>query len=75
MNAVTDNLDLYWDGFLRSLGICLWGLVGSLVLGTLVATFRVSPGSASRSNSFILDEPVSAISFQRPSRNPASGSE
>ena len=43
MNAVTDNLDLYWDGFLRSLGICLWGLVGSLVLGTLVATFRVSP--------------------------------
>jgi len=43
VNAVTDNLDLYWDGFLRSLGICLWGLVGSLVLGTLVATFRVSP--------------------------------
>ncbi len=43
MNAVTDNLDLYWDGFLRSLGICLWGLVGSLVLGTVVATFRVSP--------------------------------
>ena len=43
MNAVTDNLDLYWEGFLRSLGICLWGLVGSLVLGTLVATFRVSP--------------------------------
>ncbi len=43
MSAVTDNLDLYWSGFLRSLGICLWGLVGSLVLGTVLATFRVSP--------------------------------
>ena len=43
MSAVTENLDLYWNGFLRSLGICLWGLVGSLALGTLVATFRVSP--------------------------------
>jgi len=43
VSAVTDNLDLYWSGFLRSLGICLWGLVGSLVLGTVLATFRVSP--------------------------------
>ena len=43
MEAVTDNLDLYWSGFLRSLGICLWALVGSLALGTLIAGFRVSP--------------------------------
>jgi glutamate transport system permease protein len=43
VEAVTDNLDLYWSGFLRSLGICLWGLVGSLVLGTLIAACRVSP--------------------------------
>ena len=43
MDAVTENLDLYWSGLLRSLGICLWGLVGSLVLGTLIASFRVSP--------------------------------
>lgn len=43
MGAVTENLDLYWSGFLRSLGICLWGLVGSLILGTIIATFRVSP--------------------------------
>lgn len=43
MDAVTDNLDLFWSGFLRSLGICLWGLVGSLLLGTLIASFRVSP--------------------------------
>ncbi len=43
MDAVFDNLDLYWSGFLRSLGICLWGMVGSLVLGTLIAACRVSP--------------------------------
>jgi glutamate transport system permease protein len=40
---VTDNLDLFWSGFLRSLGICLWGMVGSLILGTVIASFRVSP--------------------------------
>lgn len=43
MDAITQNLDVYWNGLLRSLGICLWGLVGSLVLGTLVAACRVSP--------------------------------
>ena len=43
MDAVTDNLDLFWSGYLRSLGICLWGMVGALVLGTLIASFRVSP--------------------------------
>lgn len=43
MEAITDNLDLFWQGFLRSLGICLWGLVGSLILGTIIASFRVSP--------------------------------
>ena len=43
MDAVFDNLDLFWSGFLRSLGICLWGLVGSLVLGTMIAACRVSP--------------------------------
>jgi glutamate transport system permease protein len=43
VDAVTENLDLFWGGFLRSLGICLWGMVGALVLGTLLAAFRVSP--------------------------------
>ncbi len=43
MSAVTENLDLYWNGFLRSLGICLWALAGSLLLGTLVAVLRVCP--------------------------------
>jgi len=43
VDAVTDNLDLFWSGYLRSLGICLWAMVGSLLLGTLIASFRVSP--------------------------------
>lgn len=46
MEAVTENLDLYWSGFLRSLGICLWGMVGSLALGTVIAACRVSPSPA-----------------------------
>jgi glutamate transport system permease protein len=48
VEAVTDNLDLYWSGFLRSLGICLWGLVGSLALGTVIAGCRVSPVASLR---------------------------
>ena len=43
MDAVTENIDLFWNGFLRSLGLCLWGMVGSLLVGTLIASFRVSP--------------------------------
>lgn len=48
MDAVTDNLDLFWSGYLRSLGICLWALVGSLTLGTVIAACRVSPVAALR---------------------------
>jgi glutamate transport system permease protein len=48
VEAVTENLDLYWSGFLRSLGICLWAMVGSLVLGALIAAFRVSPVASLR---------------------------
>jgi glutamate transport system permease protein len=43
LSAVTDNLGLFLDGYLRSLSICLWALVGSLVLGVLIAACRVSP--------------------------------
>lgn len=48
MDAVTDNLDLFWSGYLRSLGICLWGMVGALVLGTAIGSMRVSPLPALR---------------------------
>jgi glutamate transport system permease protein len=43
VDAVTDNIGLFFDGYLRSLTICLVALAGSLVLGVLIAACRVSP--------------------------------
>jgi glutamate transport system permease protein len=43
VDAVTDNLGLFLDGYLTSLRIILIALVGSLVLGLVVAMCRVSP--------------------------------
>lgn len=43
MDVITDNWGLWVGGLLRSLGIIGWALVGSLVLGTIVAVCRVSP--------------------------------
>ncbi|MFB9378018.1 amino acid ABC transporter permease [Kineococcus gynurae] len=43
MDPVIENLDLFAAGFLRSLGLAAWAGVGSLVLGTLLAVFRISP--------------------------------
>ncbi len=43
MDAVLDNLDLYIDGFVKTLQLSVLGAVGALVLGTLLAAMRVSP--------------------------------
>jgi glutamate transport system permease protein len=43
MDAVFDNLDEFVNGFLRSLNIIVWAMVGSLVLGMIIAACRVSP--------------------------------
>src|SRR5258706_2338122 len=43
MHVAVDHFDLYWHGFAKTLGICLWAGTGALVLGTLLAAFRVSP--------------------------------
>jgi glutamate transport system permease protein len=43
VDVFIDNFDLYWNGFLKTLQICLYAAIGSLVLGTIIATFRVSP--------------------------------
>lgn len=48
MEPVIDNLDLYWSGFLTSLEFIAYSLVGSMLLGTLIAAFRVSPIPALR---------------------------
>lgn len=43
MDAVIDNLDVFADGFLRTISLTLLAATGALVLGTLVAAMRVSP--------------------------------
>lgn len=43
MNVIIDNFALYRDGFFKTLLICGYALIGSLVLGTVMAGFRVSP--------------------------------
>lgn len=48
MDPVLDNLDLFWSGFLGTLGFIAWATVGSLVVGTLLAACRVSPVAPAR---------------------------
>ncbi len=43
MSVLIENFDLYLSGFWRSLTICLYAMVGSLAVGTVIAGFRVSP--------------------------------
>jgi glutamate transport system permease protein len=43
VNAITDNYSLFGHAFLRSLGICLWAMIGALLIGTVIAACRVSP--------------------------------
>ncbi len=43
MDAVLDNLDLYVDGFVKTLQLSVLGAIGALLLGTLLAAMRVSP--------------------------------
>ncbi|MFE4974910.1 amino acid ABC transporter permease [Kitasatospora sp. NPDC056651] len=43
MKTLTDNWSTYWDGFLGTLSLFVVSAVLSLVLGVLIAGFRVSP--------------------------------
>lgn len=43
LSTVTDNLDVYLEGFVGTLELTALGATGSLVLGTVLATMRVSP--------------------------------
>jgi len=43
MDVLVDNFDLFVGGFLGSLRIIAYSLVGSLVLGAILAMMRVSP--------------------------------
>jgi len=48
MDIIVNHLGLYADGLLVTIKICVYGLIGSLILGTLVAIARVSPVPALR---------------------------
>lgn len=43
MEAITENVALFFEGYLRSLWICVVAAVGSLLLGVVIAALRVSP--------------------------------
>jgi glutamate transport system permease protein len=43
VNAVIENLPLFWEGFQRTLALTVVSSVLALMLGTVLATFRVSP--------------------------------
>lgn len=43
MDAVTGNLDLYWEGFVRTVSLTLLAAGVALVLGTALAAMRVGP--------------------------------
>lgn len=43
MNVIFDNLDVYWEGMRRTLELSVLSFVVAMVVGTVVAGFRVSP--------------------------------
>lgn len=43
MDIIFENLDLFGRGFRGTLEICAYAAIGSLLLGILIATFRVAP--------------------------------
>lgn len=43
MEVVVDHFDLFWSGYMRSVSICLWGSLGSLILGVILAVMRILP--------------------------------
>ncbi|MHA6793715.1 amino acid ABC transporter permease [Pseudonocardia bannensis] len=43
MGVIVEQFPLYVQGFLQTVRICILAAVGSLILGTILAAFRVSP--------------------------------
>ena len=48
MDAITDNLDLFWRGILKTLEICVWAgilaLVAGLGLGVIILKVGIDRG-------------------------------
>ena len=56
MNVVLDNFGLFWLGFVSTLHLLTVSGVGALVLGTVMASLRVSPFGSFRALSAIYTE-------------------
>ena len=56
LSTITDNLDVYLEGFVGTLQLTALGATGSLVLGTVLATMRVSPVPTLRAGATIYVE-------------------
>ncbi|MEE2521290.1 amino acid ABC transporter permease [Pseudarthrobacter sp. J75] len=56
MDVIIENLPIYWDGFLRTLYLSAVSGLIALVLGTFVASARVSPVAALRGFSTVYVE-------------------
>jgi glutamate transport system permease protein len=68
MQALLDNLDLLWSGFLTTLGMSVVAAVLATVLGTVLAAFRVSPISPLRALGaayvqLVRNTPLTAVFF------------
>ncbi len=42
-SILTENWDMYIEGFINTIYISLFGLVGSFIFGTILAIFRIAP--------------------------------
>lgn len=58
MDAIIENLPLFIDGFLMTLRLLAISAVGALVLGTVIATMRISPVGAFRGFATVYTEIV-----------------
>ena len=43
MNAVVENFDVFAGGFWLTLQLCFLAAIGALIIGTIMAVFRISP--------------------------------
>jgi glutamate transport system permease protein len=43
MSAVLDNIDVFVSGFWVTLQLCILSAIGALLIGTVMAVFRISP--------------------------------
>ncbi|MCU1545542.1 MAG: amino acid transporter permease [Homoserinimonas sp.] len=48
MNAVIENLPLYFEGFFVTLGLLLWSAPLALIIGTIIGAMRISPVASFR---------------------------